>query len=137
MTIPGTPNMSKQEIFDTVARHLLTQKKACQNDGGACRYRAGDLKCAVGALIPDDLYTSTIEGTTPMLPDDVAEASPKIRKLQTLLWSILPVEPTLKMARLLVGLQQVHDGWNPCFWRDQLKEVANGHSINNEVLDDF
>jgi hypothetical protein len=59
--------MNKQEIFDTVARHLFTQGEQSktwdtQFKRDKCMYRDGigkdgkTKKCAVGILIPDDKY---------------------------------------------------------------------------------
>ena len=56
--------MNKQEIFDTVATHLFRQgHRALLGDGISCAYRApnGDM-CAVGVLIPDELYDPCFEG---------------------------------------------------------------------------
>ena len=55
--------MTNQEIFDKVHTHLLTQRTAAI-ENGSCAYRAGPKSCAVGALIPDALYTPEIEGTS-------------------------------------------------------------------------
>jgi hypothetical protein len=54
--------MTAQEIFDTVVTHLRTQK-AKSIDGDFCVYRSPTgLKCAVGCLIPDDVYHVDMEG---------------------------------------------------------------------------
>ena len=60
--------MNKQEIFDKVVNHLMTQGKRAGILGDdsvfECRYRAEDgKKCAVGCLITDDAYTPDIEGS--------------------------------------------------------------------------
>jgi hypothetical protein len=55
--------MTNQEIFDKVHTHLLTQRTAAI-ENGSCAYRAGTQTCAVGALIPDALYTTEIEGAS-------------------------------------------------------------------------
>jgi hypothetical protein len=49
MIIQEINNKSRQEIFDFVANHLLTQNEKAMEDVQCC-YRAGNLKCAVGAL---------------------------------------------------------------------------------------
>jgi hypothetical protein len=69
--------VTKQETFDIVARHLLTQNKKAygpyytafgKNNG--CVYRSPDgLKCAAGCLIPDDKYHSDLEGEIANLGD--------------------------------------------------------------------
>lgn len=53
-----------QETFDRVAKHLLKQNKKSVN-GTQCMYRSSDgLQCALGCLIPDELYVPSLEGTT-------------------------------------------------------------------------
>ena len=62
--------MNEQETFDNVALHLLKQgKKAVGSYDGSsysetvCKYRSKDgLKCAVGCLIPDEMYDPLMEG---------------------------------------------------------------------------
>lgn len=52
--------MNRQEAFDIAAKHLLAQgkKSRMKDDDYLCAYRGSDgLKCAIGALIPDDQYT--------------------------------------------------------------------------------
>ena len=53
--------MQQQEVFDIVVKHLFTQRRQSMT-GGYCAYR-GDAgtKCAVGVLIPDDVYTEDME----------------------------------------------------------------------------
>ena len=54
---------SKIETFNKVKKHLLNQKERAMNSHGACSYfNDSGLKCAVGCLIPESLYESTIEG---------------------------------------------------------------------------
>jgi hypothetical protein len=55
--------MTRQEIFNKVADHLLTQgKPALFDEIGDCAYRGQDgSMCAVGCLIPDELYTPEME----------------------------------------------------------------------------
>ena len=46
--------MNRQEVFDKVAIHLLTQNAKALNSGGLCVYKTPNgLRCAVGCLIPD------------------------------------------------------------------------------------
>lgn len=53
--------MNAQEIFDKVVTHLRTQKSRAML-GNSCAYRAPDGKmCAVGCLIPDELYDPKME----------------------------------------------------------------------------
>ena len=55
--------MTAQEIFDTVLAHLRKQGEAAKSYEGECVYRGPDgTSCAVGCLIPDELYDPLIEG---------------------------------------------------------------------------
>lgn len=64
------PVMDRQDVFDTVAEHLIQQGKAAvypnKPDGFEyCRYRTPDgTMCAVGCLIPDSAYKLSIENKT-------------------------------------------------------------------------
>jgi hypothetical protein len=55
---------NRDKVFNTVANHLLKQKRKAYNDGTmSCMYRSPDgLKCAVGCLIPDKEYGINLEG---------------------------------------------------------------------------
>lgn len=53
---------SSQEIFDLVVEHLFTQGRPAYDGNRGCMYRTYDgLRCAVGVLIPDDLYDPAFE----------------------------------------------------------------------------
>lgn len=54
--------MNKQEIYDKVYNHLLKQGCAAIEDC-YCRYRtsSGNM-CAIGCMIPDEMYDSKMEG---------------------------------------------------------------------------
>ena len=118
--------LSKQEIFDKCAVHLMTQgKKAMKPDtpDQSCMYRAPDgTKCAVGVLIPDHLYTSSMEGNSvPGLFQDFA--------------------PEMSMAGLDPGdmtflqeLQLIHDEYQPESWRRQLVYLADYFDLSTAVL---
>lgn len=49
--------LNMQETFENVVRHLYAQGHPAMDESGACLYRGPNgTKCAVGCLIPDDLY---------------------------------------------------------------------------------
>ena len=53
---------SAQEVFDIVVNHLFTQGRPAYDGVQGCMYRTHDgLRCAVGVLIPDDLYDKALE----------------------------------------------------------------------------
>ena len=71
------------EIVETVTKHLLAQgKKSKESEGTKCLYRGPNgLQCAIGCLIPDDMYKSwfddqgyidmTIAAAANISPDDI------------------------------------------------------------------
>lgn len=51
-----------QEIFNLVVEHLFTQGRPAYDGHRVCMYRTHvGLRCAVGVLIPDDLYDPAFE----------------------------------------------------------------------------
>lgn len=110
--------LTRQEIFDRVAAHLLQQGERCIRDempyAGACMYR-GDrgLKCAIGVLIPDDSYYEELEY---LAADDadivrVCNCSPED-------------------GCFLKQLQDLHDKVDPQCWRPALIALAAEHDLS-------
>ncbi len=68
------PLLTNQIVLDTVVAHLIKQGKRAYgpvplrlsnplNNADGCMYRAPDgCRCAVGVLIPDELYEARFEG---------------------------------------------------------------------------
>lgn len=127
MTATFTPYTSLQQMFDIAAAHLLQQqKRATGPDELICVYRAPDgCKCAVGALIPDELYDVGVEG----LP--AGSVLNKLNARLTPLWS----DPHAR--DLLRRLQYVHDSrsWEPSAWREKLRLLGDDFILNTQVLD--
>jgi hypothetical protein len=89
---------SAQEVFDIVVNHLGTQRRPAYNRNGisGCMYRApSGLSCAVGALIPDNLYDPEFEGD---------KADCVIQKLFN-----KDLADWREHKGLLLALQEVHD----------------------------
>jgi hypothetical protein len=122
--------MQKQEIFDKVATHLFTQGKQAMN-GEACQYRAEDgTMCAVGCLIPDEIYSPAIENRS---WDDFQYASdPEMKKVYSALGSG-------KNLKLLDRLQSVHDeapNWeSEKTMKNALASVAKIHHLDASILE--
>lgn len=124
--------MNKQEIFDTVARHIFTQgvpggHTDLQNNF-ACQYRGtGGTSCAVGCLIPDDVYRSEMEG------NDVEYLLDKY-------YSTLP-SWMQESGGLLAKLQNVHDflpAWRSAgAMRIKLHRVAMDYNLDTSLLDNL
>ncbi len=121
--------MTKQQIFDTVATHLLKQKKVAKNKGGCCAYRGKNgTKCAAGCLIPNELYAREFEGRAifaifdetydSMYSRSVQEKGSALRKL----WGT-------KNRALISSLQAVHDGSDVDGWPMRLKTIARDFKL--------
>ena len=69
ITLANLHKATKQQIFDQVATHLLTQNKQAKIINGtntSCMYHVPDtdLKCAEGCIIADLKYDETCETRT-------------------------------------------------------------------------
>ena len=98
--------MNRQEIFDTVANHLLTQKEQSMDENGKCLYRGPNgLKCAIGCLIPDEDYSPTMEGIR------ISALIDKFRDLPHYFYDYVV---------FLEKLQEIHDYVKVKQWKDDL-----------------
>ena len=105
--------MTAQEIFDTVLAHLRVQGRAAKGADDRCKYRGlGGTACAVGCLIPNDLYDPRIEGLSTSsimagrLPPYRASDAPELLPIAARIASHIGAEHT----PLLAALQNMHDG---------------------------
>jgi hypothetical protein len=118
----GITKMNNQEIFDKVATHLFAQGERA-HVSGSCRYRTEDgLKCAVGCLIPDEMYSDLMEDTSiHSFPDQFPDVYEYLGGEQTII--------------LLSDLQSIHD-W-PQNWssEDKLRENLRDFGEYIEDLD--
>jgi len=111
ITLATLATATKQEVFDQVKNHLLSQKKKAVSEYGSCYYRVLKdgkiLKCAGGCLIADDEYNPHMEGR---------------------LWGTLP-DITDYHAEFISELQQIHDKNDPDKWEGLLKIAATKHEL--------
>lgn len=104
---------TKQQIFDQVSAHLLTQMRRSTRAENVswCMYRgANGLKCAAGSLIDDNEYESVMEGCAWI---DVVEMGAAPRRNST----------------FISELQVLHDSINPYYWPELLKSLAEKHKL--------
>jgi len=119
--------MDKQEVFDKVATHLLTQMVRSADEDG-CLYRGPNgLKCAIGCLIPDDKYDSGMEG--------LAAVSILVDKALPI--SIPDEEAFNSWSEYLRVFQQIHDHFHPAYWFSDLEELALIYQLSTDCLDSF
>lgn len=124
--------LTPKEIFNKVKTHLLTQGERAaeqvgpnKEDVASCSYRIGELKCAIGCLIPDELYTPKIEGWNVSNIDLPSRQS-------TLLKGVL-VKSGLNVAdheirNMLEHLQEIHDSLDPSEWKMALAKYELDHA---------
>lgn len=107
-----------QELFDTVAAHLLTQNAKSINAHQKCLYRDGHGRtCAIGCLIPNHRYDEDLEQRT-VFSRAVQHAAN------------IPED----LVDLAQQLQQVHDQDPVSEWRMALDYIAQIHQLNRAVL---
>lgn len=104
-----------QQLFDTVVTHLRAQHARSQSaDTLTCLYRSPDnLKCAVGALIPDEVYA----------PDMECSLYTLIFYKGALLTKELHAEFSTHFD-LLQRLQTTHDKVEIEDWENEFKNIA-------------
>lgn len=117
ISLATLPTSTAQQVFDHVARHLLTQKTRSTKNGG-CAYRGGkgDLSCAAGCLIADKEYSEDMEGRT---------------------WISLAYKEIVPYAHttLIAKLQEVHDYSPLDKWPQHLKQVAESFNLGYVIVD--
>lgn len=90
--------------FDAVVTHLFTQGKPAVEDnitGRKCVYRAGELSCAVGCRIPDEVYE-------PGMDVPVGGHGTGVTSLVKFYGKVLPPEIS-EYQSMFTSLQNVHD----------------------------
>ncbi len=118
-TIPpqGLPlSPTARQVFDRVATHMMSIRQLVHPVSiRSCRYRDGDLRCAIGCLIPDEVYSPTFESNAVQLLIDSVP------------W--FTDSGLTAHARLLNSLQFIHDTQPTEDWLDELTWLADRHQI--------
>lgn len=115
ITLKTLPQATAQEVFDQVARHLLTQNEKSSDDSG-CVYRTADgLACAAGCLMADDEVDDEWNA-------DVAWAELVER-------GVAPKEH----QDLIEDLQGAHDSFPTQAWPERLKAIADNYGLSTAV----
>ena len=124
----------KQELFDKVSKHLLTQNaksvrfRPVYDQWPECRYRGDNhLSCAVGCLIDDKYYNPDCEGVS--VPTDLANISSYSEDKRPLvlansLTKSLGYSLNTAELSLLRSLQFIHDTYEVEDWKRELKDLA-------------
>lgn len=118
--------MTNQEIFDRVYVHLLTQNAKSEASIG-CAYRGDNgRKCAIGCLIPDEVYKPDFEGIS---PEVLGEAPPIGPCQEAFFEALLSLGFSIKQGAFLNSLQLIHDVYDPCDWKSKLFDFADTHDL--------
>jgi hypothetical protein len=124
--------MNTQEAFDTIVTHLAKQAQpAKKDDTDFCVYRSPEgLKCAVGCLIPDDLYLPAMDVDS---PDDAGAG--------TGVEALIEHYPTMERllcdvdVKVLCAAQDTHDHWQPHDWQTEVEEIAETYGLTVPPVD--
>lgn len=107
--------------------HLLVQNERSYGDECGCMYRGPrGLKCAVGALITDDVYNPNIEMSTAdsaMVFNAVLESNPELKTLDQ------PHQEYLSVA--LLELQEIHDDFGCDEWPNFTSQLLCKINVNH------
>ena len=111
--------MNEQNTFNVIVSHLMKQKARAVSDVGNCMYRGkNNMKCAVGCLIPDNLYDPKFEGR-------ILVGRPSLVNL---------LEGLGHNIELLSELQYVHDKDSVEHWLDNLTNVGEEFNLNTKLV---
>lgn len=129
ITLATLPDATEQEVFNQVARHLLTQQKVSfLTSHDMCAYRSPFGACAAGCLLADDEYTPEMEGKS---------------------WDQLALSGRVpnEHVELINVLQNLHDEGHDLMdqvpsnvfseWRHRLEEVAEEFNLETTVLEEM
>jgi len=108
--------MNRQEVFNKIYTHLLKQgRKSGVTD--KCKYRKGELRCAIGCLITDSAYNKILEGRG--VPCERVQTALRI--------SGITLNP--KTRQLLIECQSIHDTTHARTWKSQLQDLAKTFNL--------
>lgn len=106
MRFEQLPEQARKVVIQ-MADHLATQRRT-SGESGTCQYRTPDgCKCAVGFLIPDELYIHSIEDVE--ITEVMSAETGECRDISDHLHSLLPGLPTNQVLEVLSGAQLYHD----------------------------
>ena len=121
--------MNLQTIFTKVKDHLLKQNRKCfeEGEGERCMYRQGELSCAVGVLIPDEVYHSKMEHQP---VDILLEENKGFKDLfEFESYDMVTLIDRQKVG-LLKELQEIHDEDFVWCWEIQLKKLSKEFDLD-------
>jgi hypothetical protein len=114
--------MSIKQIINKVGNHLLKQNAKSIDSDNACRYRGDNgMSCAIGCLLPDEMYDPLIEGKG--VVSDILKARLK---------HVVGVKNSSRIQKLtLLGeLQNLHDMYFVEHWPEELAKLKIEYGIS-------
>ena len=115
--------MTRQEMFDIAAKHLLTQRvRSVDPVTGSCRYRGPQGRmCAIGPMIPDEKYSPDMEGWGVGSCD---------------VWNAMGLDSDDpgNLKTLAHKLQRIHDAWAPTAWPYMLLALALKYNLDTAIV---
>lgn len=128
--------MNRQEIYDKVKAHLLTQgkKSEAKTISGQCLYRSPDgLQCAAGCLIPDELYDPEMEGArVPKCAEELLSTDSDdndTRRTAMIGNALVKAGINVRDVPFIERLQRIHDHFSPDCWSYELHRLAYTYSL--------
>lgn len=132
--------LDRQKLFDLVSEKLIAQGRGSftivDSNRVSCAYRNTDgLKCAIGHLIPDELYDPKMENGTAF---SVLNNFPKLKNyIFSEFKSDAFLHNTIQEIEFLDDLQLVHDSscsvdtpiWDMTEFKKSLTTFANKYSL--------
>lgn len=116
-------SMNKQEVFDKIVNHMLTQNAKAHDVKGMCMYRGEEGRmCAVGCLITDEAYSPDIE-------KNAADTEEVLQALRNSGIDIDPWSPSNTDTQFLYEIQQIHDYTDVDVWEKALVQFAEKNSL--------
>lgn len=123
--------MNRQQVFDLVANHLLTQmEKSYDSQGRVARRSPTGLKDVIGILTPDWLYNKSNFEYLDVMQMYIHSKTEDY----DLFFGLFDVGVTINF---LEDLCNIHDHGQPQVWQQQLDRLADQYQLNKEVLKQF
>lgn len=112
ITLATLNDFSFQEIFDVVSLHLLIQHEKSLDSNDDCAYRGrNNTKCAIGCLISDEEYNTSMEGRLVSALKDINE----------------------RQDTFLQFLQNIHDHKPVKLWYEELTDFAKINNLEMKI----
>lgn len=109
-------SLSRQDVFNTVYTHLLTQGARSIDGFGECLYRAPDgRRCAAGVLIADRFYHPSMEGIS--------------ARVEVVVDALKKSGVASEDIELVQDLQDLHDDIPVEDWQEELERIAKKYEL--------